>query len=222
MRSIDLSKQTTYLQNLYENSKNSLFKQSENASADLNKSSIQLSWSEGQLVSFLVKSHGCHRFVEIGTLTGFSALWILKGMESFSEITFNTFEKDPKHAMAAKKIFDQHPRSASIQLHLGDAEVELSKIENQGPFDGIFIDGNKSAYNSYLNWAEKHLKKGALILADNVFLGGAVYDESVQTKFSHKNIQAMQDFNRRLADPQKYVSALLPTSEGLFAAVKLF
>jgi predicted O-methyltransferase YrrM len=65
-------------------------------------------------------------------------------------------------------------------------------------------------------------KKGGLILADNVFLGGAVYDEQIPTKFSSKNIEGMRSFHRRLADTSRYASTLIPTSEGLFAAVKLF
>jgi predicted O-methyltransferase YrrM len=222
MRSVDLSLQEIYVQSLWPHSEGDLFEKAAQASSDLHKSSIQLSSQEGRLISFLIRSHACQKFVEIGTLTGFSALWILQGMSFSSECLLHTFEKNPQHAMAAQKVFDQHPLSKSIHLHCGDAEVELSKIVEDGPFDGIFIDGNKSAYSLYLDWAEQNLKKGGLILADNVFLGGAVYDEQIPTKFSSKNIEGMRSFHRRLADTSRYASTLIPTSEGLFAAVKLF
>lgn len=106
-----------------------------------------------------------------------------------------------------------------IEFVLGDAREELKKLEALGPFDGIFIDGNKAAYMDYLEWAEKNIKTGGLILADNVFLNGSVWGEA-SARFSEKQIRIMQEFNKRLADPDKFVSVIAPTFEGLYIAIK--
>ena len=104
---------------------------------------------------------------------------------------------------------------------MGDAREELEKLNSLGPFDGVFIDGNKAAYGDYLAWAEQNLRVGGVILADNIFLSGSVWGESTQQKFSDKQIRVMQEFNNRLSDPTKFQSAVVPTFEGLFVAIKL-
>ena len=187
---------------------------------ELGKAEISLSPAEARLVSTLIFSHGCKKFVEIGTLTGASALWILHGLHK--EGTLWTFEKEKLHAKVAKEVLRQYQKQQESQkIHVveGDAQETLSSIEDEGLFDGIFIDGNKGAYGFYLDWAEENLKKGALIIADNVFLGGAVFTGNT-AKFSKKQIEVMREFNRRLANFEKYQSAIVPTGEGLFVAIK--
>lgn len=220
------------------------------------KKAISLSLAEGQLLDFLIQQNQCLNFVEIGTLTGHSALWIMKALnqnqlslsrssnrvkckEPNSDVNRSlnskawlyTFEKDPKHAELARSVLQSFSGMAEAEILIGDAVEKLPMIELNGPFDGIFIDGNKSAYGQYLDWAERNLKKGALVVADNVFLSGQVFAEgkpgnSVEgkpkNKFSEKQVKVMQEFNQRLADPKKYTSALIPTEEGLFVAKKLF
>lgn len=216
----DLSPQESYLHQLYPQEPSPLFETARLAAFALNKAAISLSPTEARLLSTLISSHSCKKFVEIGTLTGTSALWILHGLHK--EGTLWTFEKDAVHAKAAKEIlkeYQRHQGSQKIHVIEGDAALKLSSIEGEGLFDGIFIDGNKSAYGLYLDWAEKNLKKGALIIADNIFLGGAVFTGNT-AGFSKKQIEIMREFNRRLADPEKYQSAIVPTVEGLFVALK--
>jgi predicted O-methyltransferase YrrM len=218
----DTSPLQSYLFHLYPHEPNDLFHQARQAAVALNKAAISLSHNEARLMACLIRSHGCKKVVEIGTLTGASALWILQGMGPGGSLW--TLEKDPQHAQAARHIFQQYEQAHSDrQIHLveGDARETLKSLGADGPFDGIFIDGNKAAYLDYLNWAEAHLEKGALILADNVFLGGAVFTGNT-AQFSKKQIEVMRAFNERLADPEKYFSAIVPTGEGLFVAVKLF
>lgn len=188
---------------------------------NLNLLGISISFSEASVLRFLVHLSQCKKFVEIGTLTGFSALALLQGLSQDGELW--TFEKNPEHAKLAKEILDSFISQSDqkIQVIVGDAETQLPSIEGSGPFDGIFIDGNKAAYGRYLNWAEKNIKQGGLIIADNVFLEGRVWGEKGE-KFSDKQINVMKEFNLRLSDPNKYLFSLLPTSEGLIAARKLF
>lgn len=181
---------------------------------------ISLSAAEGALLKLLVQLHGCKRFVEIGTLTGLSAQYLIEGMGAGSELW--TLEKNEIHAAKAREAWGAHPMASAIHAVVGDARVTLMELAAKGPFDGVFIDGNKAAYGDYLAWAEANVRRGGLIIADNVFLSGAVWGEVVTQKFSEKQVRVLQDFNRRLADPNLYDSAVLPTAEGLSVAVKKF
>jgi predicted O-methyltransferase YrrM len=164
-------------------------------------------------------NHGCRKFVEIGTLTGLSAQYIHDALPAGGELW--TLEKSPEHAAKASEVFAKLDQSSKkIHLVIGDAREELPKLSVQGPFDGVFIDGNKAAYLDYLLWAEKNVRAGGLILADNIFLSGAVWGEATRQKFSDKQIKVMQDFNQRLANPDLYTGAVIPTFEGLYIAIK--
>jgi predicted O-methyltransferase YrrM len=198
-----------------------LLRKSKEESYSLGKAGISISTAEGQLLEHFVRTAGCKKFVEIGTLTGYSSLWILKGMGRESHLF--TLEKDPKHAGIARDILAKACAGIFLQAKAevieGDAREELKKLSAKGPFDGVFIDGNKSAYLDYLNWAEKNVKAGGLILADNVFLSGAVWGADV-SHFSKKQVEVMQEFNRRLTDSKIFQTVFVPTTEGLAVAVR--
>lgn len=189
---------------------------------DIDRQGISLGPLECQILSMMITLHRPMKFVEIGTLTGTTALTILESMAPEAELW--SFEKNEQHLGFAKQAWENEKEKKNKKLHLvlGDAKEKLETIKDQGPFDGIFIDGNKAAYMDYLVWAEANLKKGALILADNIFLSGAVWKGPEGTPFSLKQISIMQNFNQRLSDPLKYKSCLVPTDEGLFIAQKLF
>lgn len=183
----------------------------------LSKEQISLSAVEARMMAAMIAAHGAKKFVEIGTLTGYSALWILEALGETGKLW--TFEKDEAHAKKAREIFSG---KKNVVLMEGDAEMTLPTISGEGPFDGIFIDGNKGAYGRYLEWAEKNIRKGGLIIADNVFLGGSVAKDSKDERWSASVIETMRNVNRRLADRSKYFGGIVPTSEGLFIATKLF
>lgn len=189
--------------------------------AELGLERISLGDMELAILKTLVKLSGAKKFVEIGTLTGVSGLAILSALPQGAELW--TFEKEPRHAQLAEPVLKEQAAKKNQKVHLvlGDAQKTLEQIENDGPFQGIFIDGNKSAYGSYLAWAEKHLSKGALLVADNVFLGGGVWGEK-NHNFSAKQIEILNQFNQRLMDSRLYQTSLLPTLEGFSASVKLF
>jgi Predicted O-methyltransferase len=220
MRDLNLFSKENYLESL-SSGENELKALSRQYAEELGLARISLSTSEAQLMKVLIQLHGCRKFVEIGTLTGLSAQYIVDALPEGGELW--TLEKDPKHGEKSADVFSKLDQSSKkIHLVMGDARVELENISTQGPFDGVFIDGNKAAYGDYLVWAEKNLRKGGLILADNVFLSGRVWGGEAQQKFSDKQIKVMQDFNSRLADSSLYDSALIPSAEGLFVAIKKF
>lgn len=184
----------------------------------LNLGMISLSPPEAGMLSFFTKALQCHKFIEIGTLTGLSGLYILEALPAQGKLW--SFEKNPQHASFAKEILPAFAQSQNkqVEIVIGDAEEMLLSIEKDGPFDGIFIDGNKAAYGTYLAWAEKNLKKGGLIIADNVFLNGGVWGDPTDS-FGNNQISVMKEFNQRLSQPQLFDSIFLPTQEGLSISV---
>lgn len=206
----------------------------------LNKSGISLNTYEAYLLYFFIKSNKCKKVVEIGTLTGYSSLWISKALPIDGQLW--TIEKSSEHAEIARQTFEKS-KDMRIHLVIGDAIEKLSELESHGPFDAVFIDGNKSAYLKYLNWTEKNLKTGGLLLADNTLLRGAVFNntspdfhkkaspgtpstldshsENSNSPFSKKQISIMNEFNNELANSGKFLSLLLPTEEGFTISYKL-
>lgn len=218
MREIKVNDKDQYISSLLagENQNQQLSRQ---FAEELGLARISISPAEASLVQVLVRLHGCRKFVEIGTLTGLSAQYIFAALPSGGQLW--TLEKDLRHAEKSAEVFKNLSQDQKkIHLVVGDAREELLRLESEGPFDGVFIDGNKAAYGDYLAWAEKNVRSGGLILADNVFLSGAVWGQSTTQKFSEKQIKVMQDFNQRLANPEVFESVIVPTFEGLFVAVK--
>jgi predicted O-methyltransferase YrrM len=207
----------TYIESLIPAESASKLK-SRTSAEELGLGRISLSPSEGQLLSFMVRQQACRKFVEIGTLTGLSAQYILEGMPADGQLW--TLEKTEAHAAKAKEALAMHPAGARARIVVGDARVTLEALAAEGPFDGVFIDGNKAAYGDYLAWAEKNVRRGGLIVADNVFLSGAVWGATTVQKFSEKQIAVLQAFNKRLADASLYDSVVMPTSEGMTVAIK--
>jgi predicted O-methyltransferase YrrM len=200
---------------------NPLLQKAREAATGLGLQRISLGDLELGILKTWVLSHGCKSFIEVGTLTGASGLAILGGMPEGAK--FWTLEHEQKHADLANPVLQEAARAKNQQCKIvvGDAREKLSEIAGEGPFDGIFIDGNKAAYGDYLAWAEKNVRKGGIIIADNVFLGGAVLGET-NDKFSAKQVQVMKEFNQRLMNEDLFASCLIPTSEGMFVGVKLF
>lgn len=221
MRSKELSPRSKYIEALSTSQIDEEFaarlQMAKLASDRFDKSGISLSASEGHLLSRFIQQHGCKTFLEIGTLTGYSALWILRGLGELGRLI--TLEKDPAHAQAAFEVLAPEVSAKTCEIIVGDARESLKSIALQ--FDGIFIDGNKAAYLDYLLWAESHVRLGGLIISDNVFLSGAVWGEQ-DTPFSEKQVRVMSEFNQRLFDRTKYSSYLVPTDEGMLISVKNF
>ncbi|KHD88993.1 MAG: methyltransferase [Bdellovibrio sp. ArHS] len=218
MRETVLTSKENYMDSLLlEENENK--KMSRQFAEELGLARISISPAEAQLIKTLVRLHGAKKFVEIGTLTGLSAQYLFEALPEGGELW--TLEKDPRHGEKSAKVFANLDQSKKkIHLVMGDARAELERISAEGPFDGVFIDGNKAAYFDYLTWAEKNLRVGGLILADNIFLSGAVWGQATQQKFSEKQIRIMQEFNQRLADPALFEAAVVPSYEGLYVAIK--
>lgn len=190
------------------------------ASLPADFASWQIGADEGRLLQLLIALHGTRTVVEIGTLAGYSAIWMARALPEGGHVY--TLGKDPAHNAIAKETIGKSDVAHKITLVEGDAHNTLAMLEDKAPFDMMFIDADKPGYPAYLDWAEKHIRKGGLIVGDNTFLFDTVWLDKAPEGTAPSTHKAMQDFNRRLADNTKYTGTIIPTAEGMTVAIKRF
>jgi predicted O-methyltransferase YrrM len=156
---------------------------------------ISVSPSQGKLLQLLARIQQAQSILEIGTLGGYSTLWLARALPAGGRLV--TLELDPKHAEVARANFARANLSSVIELRLGSALDTLPQLvaEGRGPFDLIFIDADKPGYPDYFAWALKLSRRGTVIIADNVVRNGAVID----TNSADPLVQGVRRFNELLA-----------------------
>lgn len=194
---------------------NQQMKQSRSAAETVGLNQISLSATEGQLLKFMMSLVRPKKIVEIGTLTGLSANYFLSALPKDGKIW--TLEKSEKHAQFAEAAISDN----RCRVILGDALENLPTLNQEGPFDIIFIDGNKAAYLKYFDWALVNVKKGGLIIADNVFLAGAVWGAMTTQKFNEKQVEAVRTMNKKAFTESDLISVIVPTTEGMLISHKI-
>jgi predicted O-methyltransferase YrrM len=135
---------------------------------------IQVSASQGKFLQLLAQGMGAQRILEVGTLGGYSTLWLARALPP--DGTLITLEFDPKHADVARRNIAHAALPPAIEVRVGDAKHTLPRLAAEGgaPFDFIFIDADKGGYPEYFTWAMRLSRPGSLIIADNVVRNGAV------------------------------------------------
>jgi len=135
---------------------------------------IDVSPAQGKLLNLLVRLSGAKRVLEIGTLGGYSTIWLARALPAGGSVV--TLELDPRHAKVASANIKRAGLSDRIELRVGPALDSLSKLEAEGsgPFDFIFIDADKPNNRNYLTWAMKLSRPGTIVICDNVIREGAV------------------------------------------------
>jgi predicted O-methyltransferase YrrM len=130
--------------------------------------------AQGKLLSLLVRIGGARKVLEIGTLGGYSTIWMARGLPSDGRIV--TLELDPHHAKVARSNFERAGVSDKVDVRVGPALQSLAALgsEDAGPFDLIFIDADKPNNPNYLSWALRLSRPGTVIVCDNVIRDGAV------------------------------------------------
>jgi predicted O-methyltransferase YrrM len=166
---------------------------------------IHVSPNQGKLLMLLARIQGARSILEIGTLGGYSTIWLARGLLADGHLI--TLEANPKHAEIALANFARAGLSGVIELRLGPALNTLPELAAQarGPFDLIFLDADKVNNPQYFAWALKLSRRGSLIIADNVVRNGAVLDPACPDPA----IQGIRRFNELLAaEPRVSATAL--------------
>ena len=174
------------------------------ASEETGLPAIAVTPSQGKLLMLMAEMIGARRILEIGTLGGYSTIWMARGLGEGGKLV--TLEYEAKHAEVARKNIIRAGLDKVVELRLGDARKILPELakEYSGPFDLIFIDANKDSTAEYFEWALKMSHKGSLIIVDNVIRDGAVIDGSS----ADAGIQGIRKFNEMVKkDKEVGVSA---------------
>lgn len=156
--------------------------------------SIQVSATQGKLLHLLVRALNARRVLEIGTLGGYSTIWMARGLRPGGRLV--TLEVDAKHAAVARANVDRAGVGTLVDLRLGPALESLPALANDGaPFDFTFIDADKPNIPAYFDWAVRLSRPGALIVVDNVIRDGEVADAAS----TDPAVQGVRRFNEAAA-----------------------
>jgi predicted O-methyltransferase YrrM len=147
------------------------------AAAEAGLPPISVSAAQGKLLQILVQLHGAKTILEIGTLGGYSTIWMARALPEGGRLI--SLEIDPKHAEVATASLAKAGVGDKVEVRLGAAIDTLPVLatEGVGPFDLVFIDADKASNADYFAWALKLSRKGTMIIVDNVVRNGAVLDE---------------------------------------------
>jgi predicted O-methyltransferase YrrM len=168
---------------------------------------IDVTRLQGKFLEFLVRSSGARRVLEIGTLGGYSTLWMARGLPEDGQIV--TLELDKHHAEIARENLRNAGVLDRVDLRLGRAIDSLQTLEEAGsaPFDLIFIDADKAVYPEYLEWSLKLSHPGTVIVADNVVRDGKVVD----AKSDDPDIRGVRRFTAMVAAEPRLSATVLQT-----------
>src|SRR4051794_6923437 len=133
---------------------------------------IAVSATQGKLLTLLTRAVGARRALEIGTLGGYSAIRIARGLVAGGRLV--TLEYDPHHADVARRNLERAGLAGVVDVRVGAALDTLPTLAGEQPFDLVFIDADKVSYPYYLEWAIRLTRPGSLIIADNVVRRGGV------------------------------------------------
>ena len=177
------------------------------ATADAGLPAISVSPNQGRLLHILALSHGARSILEIGTLGGYSAIWLARALPPGGRLI--TLEADPHHAEVARANLARAGLAEVAELRLGKALDTLPQLaaEGHGPFDLVFIDADKVNTAAYFAWALKLTRRGSLIITDNVVRNGAVIDAE-----SHDaSVQGVRRFLEAMAAEPRVVATAIQT-----------
>ncbi|MFG3529062.1 O-methyltransferase [Streptomyces sp. NPDC047917] len=137
---------------------------------------IQVAANQGKLLNLLARLQGARTVLEIGTLGGYSTIWLARALPEGGRVV--TLEADPAYAEVARANIERAGLADVVEIRVGRALDTLPEIaeEGYGPFDVVFIDADKPSNPDYLAWSLKLTRPGSLIVADNVVRDGEVVD----------------------------------------------
>lgn len=141
---------------------------------------IAVSALHGKMLHLLALSIGAKRILEVGTLGGYSAIWLARAVRPGGKVV--TLEIDPKHAEVARGSLARAGLAERVDIRIGPAIETLPKLAAEAPFDFTFIDADKESNADYFAWALKLSRSGALIVVDNVVRDGRVTEPGASSQ----------------------------------------
>lgn len=166
----------------------------------------------GVTLELFARSIGAQRVMELGSGFGYSAYWFARAVGAGGEV--HCTEGDPANVATAERYLTQAGIWDRVTYHVGDAVEQMAPIS--GDFDVVFCDIDKPGYPDAWRAAAERIRVGGLYLCDNTLgtSSDTVLDDNDRTR-------AIREHNRLIADDERYVSALIPTRQGVLAALRI-
>jgi len=164
---------------------------------------IEVAPTGGKLLWLLARVSGARRVLEIGTLGGYSTIWLARGIPDDGQVV--TIEAEPHHAEVARASIDRAGVGERVEIRVGRGGDVLPTLAGEEPFDLVFIDADKESNPIYLDWAARLGRPGTLVIVDNVVRGGRVADAedpNAQVRGVRAGLQMLRD------DPRFTATAL--------------
>ena len=186
------------------------------ATAKLPHAGMQISPEQGQLMALLVQAIGARRAIEIGTFTGYSALWVALALPADGRLV--CCDVSAQWTAVGKPFWERAGVAAKIDLRIAPAIATLDRLLADGDagYDFAFIDADKTGYDGYYERCLKLLRPGGLIAIDNVLWGGDV----ANPKHRSADTLALRALNRKLHHDERVTLSMLPVGDGLTLALK--
>jgi predicted O-methyltransferase YrrM len=168
---------------------------------------IQVSPAQGKLLALLAQLRGARSILEIGTLGGYSTIWLARALPPDGRLV--TLEAEPRHADVARANIARAGLAARVDLRVGRALDTLPGVaaDARGPFDLIFIDADKPSIPEYFDWALRLSRRGTLIIVDNVVRDGALADATSEDP----SVQGVRRFMTRMAAEPRVSATVMQT-----------
>lgn len=173
---------------------------------------IQIRPEEGQILHFLAQLIGARRILEIGTLVGYSGIWLARALPAGGELL--TLEMNPIHAQVARAHFALAGVADRVTVVEGPALASLDALAARAPFDMVFIDAEKLEYPAYLAWATAHVRSGGLITAHNAFRSGLLVRNGTDPRAQETRV-----FLETIARDERLNGTIIPVGDGIAAAL---
>ena len=135
---------------------------------------IEVAPTNGKLLHLLTRATGARRVLEIGTLGGYSTIWLARALPEDGRVV--TIEAEPRHAAVARASIDRAGVGERVDIRIGRGVDVLPTLADEAPFDLVFIDADKESNTFYLDQAARLGRRGALVIVDNVVRGGRIVD----------------------------------------------
>jgi predicted O-methyltransferase YrrM len=168
---------------------------------------ISVTPAHGKLLHLMARAQGARRILEIGTLAGYSTIWLARAVPAGGRVV--TLEANPMHADIARANFTRAGVADRVDIRLGKALETLPRLaeEKQGPFDFVFIDADRTNLTEYFDWAVRLAHAGSVIIVDNVVRKGGVIDASSEDA----NIKGVRRFAERLSSDSRVTATMVQT-----------
>ena len=168
---------------------------------------IHVAPNQGKLLMLFARMIGARRILEIGTLGGYSSIWLARALPEGGKLL--TLEFEARHAEVARRNIARAGLSDRVEIHLGPAIETLRRLvaERQALFDLVFIDADKENNPDYFAWAMKLARRGSLIIADNVVREGAVTDARTRDR----SVRGIRRFNEMVAAEPRVTATAIQT-----------